>query len=323
MKKIKNLLALLLSIIVLLQSQFISQAYYKYVPTSGKCGNNLSWNFDEYSGKLTVSGKGKMTNYSNFTNVPWYDIKQYITDIVIDESVESIGDYAFYYCTYVDNIKIGKKVNRIGKFAFSYCTNLEKIVIPSSVKTMDSITFAHCSYLRNVVINSGLKSIPSTCFLECENLKTITIPKSVEKIDPGAFSDCYSLNTVFYTGSRMAWNKIKISKVNNEKLVSAKKKYITSSKVPTITKINALSKGVKLKWKKVSGVSGYQISYSTSSKFKNARIITISGNKTFSKSVKKLKGKKKYYIRIRTYKNANGVKVYSKWSGVKSAKTKN
>ncbi len=92
-----------------------------------------------------------------------------------------------------------------------------------------------------------------------------------------------------------------------------------------VTKIKSLKKSyksLKVKWKRVKKVSGYQIQYSTSRKFKKAKKVTIKNPKTTSKTIKKLKSKKKYYIRIRTYIIVNGKKKYSDWSKKKSQKTK-
>lgn len=79
---------------------------------------------------------------------------------------------------------------------------------------------------------------------------------------------------------------------------------------------------MKVFWKKIKGVSGYQIQYSISRKFKKAKKITIKKAKITSKSIKKLKAKKKYYVRIRTYIVVNGKEKYSNWSKTKSKKTK-
>ena len=92
------------------------------------------------------------------------------------------------------------------------------------------------------------------------------------------------------------------------------------------TSIKKLSKGKKkftVTWAKVSGVKGYQIQYSTDKKFKkNNKSVTVTKQKTTKATVKKLKSKKKYYVRVRTYKTVNGKKIYSSWSKVKSVKTK-
>ena len=86
----------------------------------------------------------------------------------------------------------------------------------------------------------------------------------------------------------------------------------------TITSIKAQNKAFTVKWKKKSSITGYQIQYSTNSKFKKGnKSIKIKNAKTISKKITKLKAAKKYYVRIRTYKG----KKYSKWSKVKSIKT--
>ena len=93
-----------------------------------------------------------------------------------------------------------------------------------------------------------------------------------------------------------------------------------ASKLPatSITSLSAKDNGFTVKWKKKSGITGYQIQYSTNSKFKKGnKSIKIKNAKTISKKITKLKVAKKYYVRIRTYKG----KKYSKWSKVKSIKT--
>ena len=73
----------------------------------------------------------------------------------------------------------------------------------------------------------------------------------------------------------------------------------------------------------MASVSGYEIQLATDKKFKkNKKTITIKKQKTTKATVKKLKAKKKYYVRVRTYKTVNGKKVYSAWSKIKTVKTK-
>lgn len=100
----------------------------------------------------------------------------------------------------------------------------------------------------------------------------------------------------------------------------------TETVKPKKTSIKKLSKGKKkftVTWAKVSGVKGYQIQYSSDKKFKkNNKSVTVTKQKTTKATVKKLKSKKKYYVRVRTYKTVNGKKIYSSWSKAKSVKTK-
>ena len=100
----------------------------------------------------------------------------------------------------------------------------------------------------------------------------------------------------------------------------------TETVKPKKTSIKKLSKGKKkftVTWATVSGVKGYQIQYSSDKKFKkNNKSVTVTKQKKTKATVKKLKSKKKYYVRVRTYKTVNGKKIYSSWSKVKSVKTK-
>ena len=103
--------------------------------------------------------------------------------------------------------------------------------------------------------------------------------------------------------------------------------YNINPKGTSVSKVKAAKKSFKVTWKKqATQTTGYQVQYSTSSKFKKAKTVTISKNKTTSKSVSKLSAKKKYYVRVRTYKTVKiggkSVKLYSGWSKAKSVTTK-
>ncbi len=88
-------------------------------------------------------------------------------------------------------------------------------------------------------------------------------------------------------------------------------------------KVKGSKKAIALTWAKVKGVKGYQIQVATDKEFKkNKKTVTIKKQKTTKTTVKKLKAKKKYFVRIRTYKTVNGKKVYSSWSKAKTVKTK-
>ena len=95
----------------------------------------------------------------------------------------------------------------------------------------------------------------------------------------------------------------------------------------SITKLRANRKGIAVKWKKQDKqVSGYQLEYSTSKKFKSSKTLTVKKRKTVSAKLNRLKAKKKYYVRIRTFRNVKisgkTEKLYSNWSAAKVVKTK-
>ncbi len=94
--------------------------------------------------------------------------------------------------------------------------------------------------------------------------------------------------------------------------------YSITSKKTAITSLKAGKKAFTVKYKKQTTGSGYEIQYSTSSKFKSAKTATVKSNKTVSKTVKKLTSKKTYYVRVRTVKG----KIKSAWSATKKVKVK-
>lgn len=110
---------------------------------------------------------------------------------------------------------------------------------------------------------------------------------------------------------------------------TAKASFTIVPKTAAITKVTPRTKGFSVKWKKPSGqVTGYEIQYSTSSKFakKATKTVNVGKSSATSKSVSKLKAGKKYYIKVRAYKTAKvdgkSIKLYSAWSMVKRVTAK-
>ncbi len=134
--------------------------------------------------------------------------------------------------------------------------------------------------------------------------------------------------TVTYASGRKNVGKYSVKITFKSNYCGSKTLYFTiKPKATTLSSVTAKSKGFTVKWKKQSTqTTGYQIQYSTLSKFKSAKTITVSKNKTTSKTISKLKAKKNYYVRIRIYKtvkiNGKNTKIYSSWSKAKSVTTK-
>lgn len=116
------------------------------------------------------------------------------------------------------------------------------------------------------------------------------------------------------------------SKPNTTTATTAKKPNTTATKVKLAkqtTKVKANGKKtIKVSWKKDKKASGYEITYSTKKSFKGKKTIVVKSNKTTSKVVKKLTSKKKYFVKVRSYKQVRKTKTYGAYSKVKTVKVK-
>lgn len=140
-----------------------------------------------------------------------------ITDLVIPNTVTSIGDYAFYYGG-IASVTIPSSVKSIGKYALAQCKDLKSLTVPSSVesigeaaffgsglvsfavpasvKSIEAHTFYDCDKLASIIIPNSVTSIGKCAFAECIGLSSVTIPSSVASIESHAFFACQNLKSV-------------------------------------------------------------------------------------------------------------------------------
>ena len=119
-----------------------------------------------------------------------------VTDLIIPNSVTSIGDYAFGGCRGLTSVTIPNSVTSIGNSAFLYCTGLTSVTIPNSVTSIGWHAFRGCSGLTSVTIGNSVTSIGNYVFSGCTGLTSVTIPNSVTAIGKEAFFNCSSLTSV-------------------------------------------------------------------------------------------------------------------------------
>ena len=120
-----------------------------------------------------------------------------VKDLVIPNSVTSIGDYAFEYCSGLTSVTIGNSVTSIGSGAFGGCSGLTSVIIGNSVTSIGSSAFGGCSGLTSVTIGNSVTSIGDAAFAYCSGLTSVTIGSGVESIGKYAFSYCPELLDVY------------------------------------------------------------------------------------------------------------------------------
>ena len=162
---------------------------------SGTCGDDLTWMLTQ-DGTLTISGSGRMWDYTDLGTAPWYKNRGIIVNAVVTSGVTSIGESAFSGCSSLTGITIPEGVTSIGYWAFEDCSSLSSITIPEGVTSIGSAAFDGCSSLTSVKIPEGVTSIGNEAFRGCSSLSSITIPGGVTSIGDWAFSGCGSLTNV-------------------------------------------------------------------------------------------------------------------------------
>lgn len=225
-----------------------------------------------------------------------YASKKYtVKDSIFSCAITSIGEYAFENNTSLTELTLPKTVTYIGSYAFTSCTHLQKVMGVAK----------DCKFGNQI-------------FLGCPNSAAV-YDYEQNILD----SEKVSTKPIISKPSEKANTKPTISNPSEKENENSDTE-VTVSK-PTLKSVKAIKKGHKIKvsWNKISNASGYQVCWYKDKKCKktvakknltNANTTTYSG-KGFVKG-------KKYYVRVRAYKNVNGSKIYGKKSNIKSVKAK-
>ena len=145
----------------------------------------------------------------------------------------------------------------------------------------------------------------------------VTVKVNGKAVDPIEYTVAYPSGC-----KNVGTYKVKVT-LDNNYYGTATASFKINPAATTLKSVKGGKKSFTAKWtKKTVQTTGYQIQYSTNSKFKSAKTKTVTSYKKSSLKVKKLKSKKKYYVRIRTYKTVKGTKFYSGWSKAKRVKVK-
>ncbi len=179
MKNSKLLLVMLLvgiATYALLSNVDISEAdLYEY---SGKCGDDVSYDFDVSSGLLSITGSGPMYNYRENGNIaPWRSYSDLVKKVDIGESVTTVGEYAFYSCSSITSVSIADTVLRIESHAFQLCTSLTSVFIPNSVGRIGDFSFYNCTSLKSISIPESVWDL-SSAFRNCTSLISIDVDEN-------------------------------------------------------------------------------------------------------------------------------------------------
>ena len=302
--------------------------------------------FEVKTGRATIKSVFLTRPVTAIGKYAYADQRQ-LTSVTLPASIKYIDDYAFAGCVRLqkvvalnNNCRVGNEIflgfpantrlcdqngnTMVGSCNHKYATTIVKATFWDD--GLRNQTCIKCGSEENVYISRvtvGKLDKSSTVYNGKVQNPSVTVKDSKGKILKNGTD-----YTVSYPKGMKNVGKytVKVTLKGNYSGTQSLT-YNINPKGTGVSKATAAKKGFKVTWKKqVTQTTGYQVQYSSSSKFKSAKTVTISKNKTTSKSVGKLSAKKKYYVRVRTYKTVKiggkSVKLYSGWSKAKSVTTK-
>ena len=148
-----------------------------------------SFPFENCGGKVTINCN--IPSFSTSTS-----IFRDFSEIIIGDSVTTIGDYAFSSNPKISKISLPETTTSIGKGAFYECTSLTTISIPENVTSIGDDAFFKCTSLTSISIPNNISTISRSCFSNCSSLSDVVIGKGVSSIQESAFSNCKSLKNI-------------------------------------------------------------------------------------------------------------------------------
>ena len=246
----------------------------------------------------------------------------------------------------LSRISISKASVTLSTSTYAYDGKAKKpgVTVKLNGKTLKNGTDYTVSYSNNIKVGTAKVTITGKGNYTGSVSKTYSIKNNFKKatvsgISTKAFTgkNITQSITVKYNGKTLKkGTDYTVSYSNNKKVGTATVKIAgKGSYTGTVTKtfkinpakqeiqkLTAKSKAFFVDWAQKGSATGYEIQYATNSKFTSAKKVTITNNKTDKTTVSKLSGKKKYYVRVRSYTTVKGTKYYGAWSASKSVTTK-
>lgn len=220
----KNTLIVLVMMLFMLGGYYLvsNSSSYAEVQSGSYPNSNATWEYDDETQILQVNGTGDLW-YQRPSEISdlyeTYIVKKIVigegitslgnlcnsvsnvVEIVLPETLPSIGDCAFQHCTNLKTIMLPEGVTSIGDYAFSGCSKLESLVLPGGVESIGVGAFSESPKLEEIVVPDTVSSIGMHAFYACSALKSVNVPNGVKIIREMTFKGCSKLESLWIPDS--------------------------------------------------------------------------------------------------------------------------
>lgn len=181
------------------EAESLLQTTIESPETSGVCGANLTWYYQ--NGVLAITGTGEMTDYSSVEETPWFDLKDKIGWVIIDEGATTVGKEAFAHCGELSKIVLPNSLTSIGREAFSECENIREITIPISIKMIEEYPFSGCINVKELTFKGSIPEGMDMIYYFKKTVPMMVIENETEDDSRRRWGEEYLLPmTIYYTG---------------------------------------------------------------------------------------------------------------------------
>ncbi len=206
---------------------------------SGTLAEGIEWSYYEESGKLEITGNGRIPDYYSESTAPWQEVAKDVVELEIKENITGIGSYAFANMLSLEKIALPESIVSIGDSAFynTYYYNLEEnwtngvlyigsylidartdlqrsYIIKDGTACIADFAFSGCTALVSLTLPEGVKYVGNVAFAGCKELKRIALPSTLVQIGYGATLECERLESLTYSGTAEEFAKVSILQEN-------------------------------------------------------------------------------------------------------------
>ena len=194
--------------LVCLSCFFMTAVISKAETVGGLCGlegdNMISWELDLDFGLLTISGEGRMADFDDPSEAPWWSYSKSIVHLIVEDGITHVSQKGFQYMPYLESAEIAETVTSIGDYAFcgsilnkviptNWTGDIDANLLPNGLLAIGYYAFAETK-LDNIILPTTLESIGAAAFAYNEILKEVaslaTVPPAMER---AVFYDCNDL----------------------------------------------------------------------------------------------------------------------------------